>query len=290
MTVSVAAPKHIYFGRRRGRRTVAAAVCLAASFITAGAQQDRTYAQARLDADYAITFARLPVGSFTLSVTYGADDYSIAVTARAGGVMRVLADGEASMTTRGAVRDGRSVPISFSSKVISGTATEEVSMLLEDGNVKELVVTPAREGEPAPATVAERRGIIDPLTAMLVPTAGAGEPLAAEACERRLPIFDGFNRYDLTLAFKRMDKISAEKGYAGPVIVCTLSYRPIGGQSDSTPLVKYLSEGREMEIALAPIPGLAMLAPVRFSVASSLASLIITATRFEKTLQSPQAR
>ena len=50
-----------------------------------------------------------------------------------------------------------------------------------------------------------------------------------------------------------MDKVTAEKGYAGPVVVCSAGYEPIAGHRASTPLVKYVSEGREMEIALAPV-------------------------------------
>jgi len=45
-----------------------------------------------------------------------------------------------------------------------------------------------------------------------------------------------------------MDKVTAEKGYAGPVVVCSVSYEPIAGHRASTPLVKYLSEGRELEM------------------------------------------
>jgi hypothetical protein len=57
----------------------------------------------------------------------------------------------------------------------------------------------------------------------------------------------------LKLALKRMDKMTAEKGYAGPVVVCSVNYEPIAGHRANVPLVKYLSDGREMEIALAPI-------------------------------------
>jgi hypothetical protein len=39
------------------------------------------------------------------------------------------------------------------------------------------------------------------------------------------------------------------KGYAGPVVVCSVAYEPMAGHRASTALVKYLSEGREMEIA-----------------------------------------
>jgi Protein of unknown function (DUF3108) len=112
---------------------------------------------------------------------------------------------------------------------------------------------------------------------------GTGETLSQEACRRTLPIFDGHQRYDLKLAFKCMDKMTAEKGYAGPVVVCSVNYEPIAGHRANIPLVKYLSDGREMEIALAPIAGTRLLAPFRLSVVSTLANLIIEANRFETT-------
>jgi hypothetical protein len=130
-------------------------------------------------------------------------------------------------------------------------------------------------------TEANRQGIIDPLTAMLFSAAAEGDGLSQQACRHTLPIFDGQQRYDLKLAFKRMDKVTAEKGYAGPVAVCSLRYEPIAGHIASTTLVKYLSEGREMEIALAPVIGTRLLAPFRLSVMSMLANLVIVASRFE---------
>jgi hypothetical protein len=283
-TLAIAAMKRIYLHSLPGHRCVAAAVCFVASFIAAALQPDRAAAQAKLEADYAITFARLAVGSMTLSVAYGTDDYGITATVRAGGVMRVLANGDASMTVEGTVKDGVPLPASFSSKATSGTATEEVRMVLEDGSVKELILSPIPENDLPSATEAERQGIVDPLTAMLVPTS-PGEPIAAEACQRTFRIFDGRHRYDLSLAFRRKDNISGEKGYAGPVIVCAVNYRPIAGQRDLTPLEKYLMDGGEMEIALAPITGIAMLAPVRFSATGALATLVITATRFDAAAQ-----
>ena len=63
-------------------------------------------------------------------------------------------------------------------------------------------------------------------------------------------------------------------------LVCSLSYQAIAGHSASTPLVKYLSEGREMEIAFAPIAGTRTLAPFRVSIMSMLANLVIRADRF----------
>jgi Protein of unknown function (DUF3108) len=149
-----------------------------------------------------------------------------------------------------------------------------------------LAATPPPSSDRVPVTNSNRKGIVDPLTALLFSAAAAGERLSQEACRRTLPIFDGHQRYDLKLAFKRMDKMTAEKGYAGPVVVCSVSYEPIAGHRANILLIKYLSEGREMEIALAPIAGTRLLAPLRLSVVSTLANLMIEANRFE-TIMAP---
>jgi hypothetical protein len=195
-------------------------------------------------------------------------------------------DGEGSFTTRGTIKDGHPAPTNFTSKTVSNTETSDVTMVLDEGSVTELAATPPPSQDRVPVTAANRQGIIDPLTAVLFSAAAAGETLSQEACRRTLPIFDGYQRYDLKLAFKRVDKVTAEKGYAGPVVVCSVSYEPIAGHRASIPLVKYLSDGREMEMALAPITGTRLLAPFRLSVVSMLANLTVEANRFE-TIMAP---
>jgi hypothetical protein len=153
-----------------------------------------------------------------------------------------------------------------------------VTMVLDEGSGKELAVTPPPSADLVPVTKANRQAIVDPLTALLFSATAAGAGLSQEECRRTLPIFDGHQRYDLKLAFKRMDKMTAEKGYAGPVVVCS---EPIAGHRANIPLLKYLSEGREIEIALAPIAGTRLLAPFRLSVVSRLANLMIEPNRFE---------
>jgi hypothetical protein len=266
------------FRSRAAQTILAAGSTLAFIAATAG---DRAHGEGNLDASYTISFARIPVGEITATAVFGQSEYMISARARAGGVMKVLlVDGEASFTTRGTIKDGHLEPTNFMSKIVSNAETSDVTMALDEGSVGELVGAPPGLDR-VPVTAANRRGIVDPLTAVLFSAGGAGKALSQEACRRTLPIFDGRQRYDLKLAFKRMDKVTAEKGYAGPVVVCSVNYEPIAGHRANIPLVKYLSEGREMEIALAPIAGTRLLAPFRLSVVSSLANLMIEANRFE---------
>ena len=229
---------------------------------------DRAHGEGNLDASYMISFARIPVGEITATAVFGQSEYAMSARARAGGVLKaLLVDGEASFSTQGTIKDGHPVSTTFTSKIVSNTETSDVRMVLDEGDVKELAATPPPSSDRVPVANYNRQGIVDPLTALLFSAAAAGEGLSQEVCRRTLPIFDGHQRYDLKLAFKRMDKMTAEKGYAG--------------HRANIPLVKYLSEGREMEIALAPIAGTRLLAPFRLSVVSTLANLMIEAIRFE---------
>ena len=246
---------------------------------------DHAHAEGKLDASYTISFAHIRVGDIAATGVFGESEYAISARGRAGGLMKVLVDGQASFATHGTIKDGYPVPTTFTSKIVSDAETSDVTMVLDEGSVKELAAATPPKSDRVPVTQANRQGIVDPLTAMLFSTAAAGEGLSQDVCRHTLPIFDGQQRYDLKLAFKRMDKVIAEKGYAGPVVVCSISYEPIAGHRAATPLVKYLSEGGEIELALAPVAGTRLLAPFRMLVVSALVNLVIEANQFEVTAQ-----
>src|SRR5262252_1819762 len=190
---------------------------------------DHAHAEGKLDASYTISFAHIRVGDIAATGAFGESEYAISARGRAGGIMKVLVDGEASFSTHGTIKDGYPVPTTFTSKIVSDAETSDVTMVLDEGSVKELAAAAPPKSDRVPVTQANRQGIVDPLTAMLFSTAAVGEGLSPDVCRHTLPIFDGQQRYDLKLAFRRMDKVTAEKGYAGPVVVCSVSYEPIAG-------------------------------------------------------------
>src|SRR5262252_1377137 len=271
----------------RVAQTTILAIGSALALMTA-ALGDHAHAEGKLDASYTISFAHIPVGDIAATGVFGESEYTISARGRAGGIMKVLVDGEASFSTHGTIKDGYPVPTTFTSKIVSDAETSDVTMVLDEGSVKELAATvPPPKSDRVPVTQTNRQGIVE-LTAMLFSATAAGEGLHRDVCRHTLPIFDGQQRYDLKLAFRRMDKVTAEKGYAGPVVVCSVSYEPIAGHR-AYPLVKYLSEGREVEMALAPVAGTRLLAPFRMLVVSALANLVVEANQFEVTAQPQDA-
>src|SRR5262249_9431485 len=129
-------------------------------------------------------------------------------------------------------------------------------------------------------TDAHRRGVLDPLSAGLVFVGGNGEVVSQDACRRTVPIFDGRQRYDLTLAFKRMDWVKADKGYEGPVVVCMVVYRPLAGHRPDRPATRTLADWRARDIWFAPIGGTRFLAPFRISMPTLVGPAVLQADQF----------
>ena len=117
------------------------------------------------------------VGDITATVVFGPTEYAMSANGRAGGLMKALMDGEGSFTTRGTITDGHPVPTNFTSKIVSNAQTSDVTMVLDEGSVEELVATPLSSPGRVPVTEANRQGIVDPLSRYrAAPAAGAGFP------------------------------------------------------------------------------------------------------------------
>jgi hypothetical protein len=124
---------------------------------------DHAHAEGKLDASYTISFARIGVGDITATVVFGDSDYAISARGRAGGVMKALVDGEGSFAAKGTVKDGHPVSTTFTSKIVSNE-TSEVTMVLDEGRVKELTAIPPPNRDSVPVMETNRQGIVDPLT------------------------------------------------------------------------------------------------------------------------------
>ncbi|MGZ5852876.1 MAG: DUF3108 domain-containing protein, partial [Xanthobacteraceae bacterium] len=143
--------------------------------------------------------------------------------------------------------------------------------------------------ERIPVTEAHLRGVIDPMTGSLLRVSGTGDVMVPEACGgRTVAIFDGRMRYDLAFAFKRLDSVKADKGYAGPALVCAVYFRPVAGYIPDRPAIKYLIEQRDMEAWLVPIAGTRILAPFRVTIPTPMGTGALQANQFIATAGPPR--
>ena len=261
-----------------GRAILAAGLAVAAALLSGSPGR----AQGRLEARYSVTIAGLPVGQGVWVADIAGDQYSTAASGRVTGIARVVTDGEGSAAARGRISSGRLVPASYAVTVVADRSADEIRMAFAAGGVKDLQVEPPTRFSPdrVPLTEAHRRGVMDPLTAGLITVGGTGELLTPDACRRTVQIFDGRQRYDLALSFKRMDQVRAEKGYEGPVVVCMVAYQPLAGHRANGAAVRQLVETHDLDIWFAPIVGTRVLAPFRISFPTLIGGGVLQATQF----------
>ena len=87
-------------------------------------------------------------------------------------------------------------------------------------------------------------------------------------------------RYNLQFAYKRMEQVKADKGYEGPVVVCSVTFVPLAGYVPNRPAVKYLAGQRDMEVWLAPVANTRVLVPYRVSIPTPIGVGVMQATQF----------
>ncbi len=244
--------------------------------------------QQRLRAHYTISMTGVPIGQIAWLAAIGDQRYTTSATGKASGVLSVLVNGEGSVDVRGAVIDGRLAPRFFTSKIADDEGASDLRMTFDDGVVKDLASSaPPPGGDRLPVTDADRRGVADPLSAMLIP-AGEGA-LAPANCDRVLSIFDGRRRYDLSLSYKRVDKVVLERSFSGIVLVCGVVLKPIAGYRRDSMLVKYVVGRRDMELWFAPIAGTPHLAPIKVLMPTLVGTLEIEADQFDSVAPPPAA-
>ncbi len=247
-------------------------------------------AQGRLEARYTATLAGIPIGKGAWTVEIREHQYSAVADGRVTGLMRAITRGDGTATGEGAMAGGRLVPAAYVAHTGYDHRSSEVRMTLSSGTVTDLVAEPvAASPDRIPLTEAHRHGVVDPMSAALIGVSGSGEVLSPEVCRRTLPIFDGYQRFDLVLSFKRMDEARAEHGYQGPVVVCSVAYRPIAGHRPGRFAIKYLMEQRDIEIWYAPIAGTRVLAAFRLLVPTLIGPAMLQATQFTTAVSASRA-
>jgi hypothetical protein len=243
---------------------------------------------AKVNARYTASLAGIPVGKGTWVIDIGDGHYSASASGGTVGLLKAFSSGEGSGSVRGSLSvGGQPVMSTYSSLVKTDKKTDAIKLLVNGGVVKDASVEPPVDSDPerVPVTDAHKRGVLDPMTATIMRVPGTANPLGPDAC-RAASIFDGRTRYDLTLAYKRMEQVKAEKGYTGPVVVCAVTFKPIAGFIMSRTAVKYLAGQRDMEVWLVPVAGTRVVVPYRVSVPTPIGLAVLEATEFVSTVQS----
>jgi Protein of unknown function (DUF3108) len=258
---------------------------------SADARVGLAHAQGTLDAQYNVTLGGITFGKGTWRVDVRDDQFNAVMSGATTGLLQLFARGKGTSAVRGTVSQGQPHGATYVSTIETEKKYDEVRMLMNGTGVKDFQAEPPSSPTPTriPLTEAHRRGVSDPMTAALIRVPGSGDVFSPEVCQRKIAIFDGRMRYDLRLSFKRLEKVRSEKGYQGTVVVCAVYFSPVAGHVPDRPAIKYLTELRDAEVALAPVAGTRLMVPYRVSLPTPFGMGVLQATQFTSIAHPPNS-
>jgi hypothetical protein len=238
-------------------------------------------AEGRLEGRYEIKLAGVTIGKAAILLDVFRDEYTAAGSAKLTGILRAFRKAHGTVAAHGKIVDGQPAPLTYSMTAETNKRPDEVRIAMVGRRVREFSAEPPVTTAPdrVPITDAHRRGVLDPLSAALMFVSGTGDVVRKEACERTLPVFDGRYRYEIELRFHSIENVSA-KGYDGPAVICTASYRPIAGHRPSRTAARYSAPNDEIRVWLVPIAGTRALVPYRVTIGTTLGTLRVQAVVF----------
>jgi hypothetical protein len=236
-----------------------------------------------LQVEYAISLAGFPLGSADLTTTLEGARYSVKVAAKLTGLAGMLTGAKGAATAAGALAPSQPLPSSFAVTSHSAKDQRTVRMGLTAGSVAALEIAPPLESKPdrVPLNESHKRGVLDPVSALLMPVASRADLMDARNCNRTLPIFDGAARFNVVLSYEETKQID-KPGYSGPVLVCNARFVPIAGHRALRPSTKFMEENRDMQVWLAPVHGARLLVPLRIAVQTMVGMSVIEASQWAR--------
>ncbi|MGL4634575.1 MAG: DUF3108 domain-containing protein [Beijerinckiaceae bacterium] len=228
---------------------------------------------------YLITVAGLHIGTAQLSGQISAQSYRAVLNAQLTGLAGALTSGRGAVQVSGTFQGQRPISNGYALSANNSQISRTIQIGINGGNITQVAIEPPFEPKPDRVPVLEhhRRGIVDPVSALMMPALSNGDMLAQENCNRTIPVFDGVQRFNVELSYSGTKVVNEpRKGYVGHALVCNARYTPLAGHR-LLPATTYMTNNREMSVWLVPVNGSRALIPFRIQVKTQLGNMVIEA-------------
>ncbi|WP_299818547.1 DUF3108 domain-containing protein [uncultured Roseibium sp.] len=228
---------------------------------------------------YSISIAGFKVGRGSLSLVMQGNAYSAKVSLEPAGIGTLFSTGKGGAEASGWLVGSRVVPSKYRMASHAANIDFHVKLSQGSGSIRSMDVAPQFKPNAERIKVTNRHtsNAIDPLSAALMPVGRAKDSLGPKACSRKLPIFDGWTRFDIKLSYEGTKEVSG-RGYDGPVVVCKARWVPVAGHRPSKESVKHMAKAN-MEVWVAPMGRENVLIPYRISIDTQTGRLVVEASK-----------
>ncbi len=251
--------------------------CLFTGMLSASASAEADIVKAR----YSVSLVGLHIGEASAIGLLQPDGYKIDLNAQLSGLAAMVSRLQMALASSGSIHKGTVLPATYATTSANSYETRTIRMALHSGAVTAVDITPPFEDKEGrvPVTEALKRNILDPTSALIM-AVPAGQPLIGPtACNRTIPVYDGFTRFDITLSYVGTKSVSAS-GYSGPVSVCSARYTPVAGHKRDSRSTQFMAANRDIEVWLAPVDHAHVVVPFHVSLRTMAGVAVIDAIEF----------
>ena len=235
-----------------------------------------------LEASYIIAISGLTIGRADVRGRFTDRGYAAAISGSTYGISRLVSDAQATLSGSGRVVGDRVVPASYNLATSEQGFQTSVNMTMRGRSVVDLQAVPSLPivSDRVPITAAAKQDVVDPVGAFVV-VLDRPSVTPAAICNRTVPVFDGWKRFDIRLSYKETRKVNDGDGaFSGDVVVCTARYQPVAGHRTSDDSVTFMADNKRLEIALARIKGTSYMVPYTILIGTKVGDLTINARTF----------
>ena len=255
------------------------ATVMIASPVVATSVSVPTHWPAAVTASYKIAFNGIDIGRFEFRSNVSGSHYALAGDAHLSALLGVI-KWEGATRSSGTVSGRAPKPARYQFR-FSGTAKSgAVEMRFARNAVAQVASVPPADPEPelVPVRQDHLKGVLDPLSAVM--ELSRADLSAGNPCNRRLPVFDGKQRFDLVLSYSHTEAVreAVASGAPGHAVVCRVRYKPIAGYKPDAGARRMAAE-TGIQVALRPVPEAGLYVPYRIVVPTPAGSAYLQSER-----------
>jgi hypothetical protein len=229
---------------------------------------------------YDVNFNGFSIGTFQFESQAESQSYTLTASARLSMLLGAFTwNGET--RSFGLIGSQLPKPAAFSFDFKSNVRAGSTRLGFSDGTVTDVSHQPpiVATAPTVPLRNQHLRDVVDPLSAIMVLSRGGSGP-----CDRRIPIFDGKERFDLVFSHKGEMRVAEQAPSGQPAVahVCRVRYLPIAGHKVDSE-TSFMAANTGIEVVLRPVPSANVMVPYQINIPTTAGSATITSKRVEIT-------
>ncbi len=249
--------------------------------------------QGQIQASYDVGVANIDLGTVDVTATFGSKDYALTADGKFSLLAGLLYKATGKTTSKGTLSNFSPKPQRYTLSFSDSKKRQRVQIAFAGGTVRTVKITPKKrpDKQAIPIPDGQLSNVLDPLTAAFMSIRSQSAPSDLGVCNQTLRVFDGKQRFDLTLSPKRSESIvgRAPQGVSEQAAVCHVRYEPIGGYRPQSSAVQFVQKADGIEAWLVSVPGTDRYLPYKVVVPTAWGDGSITLTGLSST-SSPQSR